>query len=339
MSAKTQEEIFENDLVEGGAAVPPAVKLGQIDPRATHYFYSAGERELKPRAADTGHASIRPGRLVVLKPFRRMAPNDTMDSLTDRDAPQQTEIEIRPYDAADALMSRFQHRGGRILSPLTGMEGPSGFKRAVRLFSLVHPIIVCPRDTKNFQRLAAGPLTTCVQCRLEDLRDDDSGNNKSLDRIEKAKLSDEPDIRYGMLNDKEERFISEVEACTIIHGFLLSANEELAIHMQDTLLQSQADVDAGKTGPGKKHYDKRDAWYFPNLHLVPERLQALENSKAQGEAMVRTVSELINSGKNAGSQIDVTELLAAQETRHKKEMADFKREVLATLKGKVTKEA
>lgn len=320
-----QEEIFESDLVERGGALIQAPTKGQIDPRAWHYFYSAGERELKPRAADTGHARIRPGRLVPLKPFQKMSPNDTMDSLIDRDAPQQIKIWVTPFDAADALMSRFQHRGGRILFPLTGMEGARGFERAVRLFSIVHPAIVCPRDSKNFQRLAAGKLTTCVQCRLDDLRDDNQGFNRSLDRIEKAKLSEAEDIRYGMLNEDEERFISEVEACTIIHGLVLSANEELAIHMQETLLQSQADVEAGKTGPGKKHYDKRDDWYFPNLHLVPERLQALENSKAQGESMVRAVSELIKSDRSGGSQTDVATLIAEMETRHKKDLVELEK--------------
>jgi hypothetical protein len=67
--------------------------------------------------------------------------------------------------------------------------------------------------------------------------------------------------------------------------------------------------------------------------MVPERLQATENARTQGESMVSAVAELIRA-ERGGDQGDVAGLLKAQEARHKKEMADFRKEVMATLKGK-----
>jgi hypothetical protein len=305
MMSENQDSAFD-DAIQGGATVPPVVRPGQIDPRSFHYGYSAGERELKPRATDVGFASIKPGFLTPLQPFRINVPNDTMESLADKNAPASRQIEVLPRDSADSLMSRYQHRGFRILFPLTGMDGQAGMQRASKLFTVVHPQLTCERTPKILQR-------TCVHCRLADLE-----SEASLDRIEKAKLSERQDISYGLGDDGSLRFISEVEAATIIHSLMLSAHQELHTFMVETLQQSKADVDAGRLGPGKKKFDKRDDWYFLNTHTVANDIAALASATSNvGQIVGETVRAL-----SQGSQPDITAILAEQEKRHVEALAE-----------------
>jgi hypothetical protein len=321
MSADTQAVEQMPDIVLGGSPVPARIKPGEIDPLSRHYFYSAGERELKTRARDVGYASILPGYLVKLDPFRINIPNDKVETLFDRNAPQQIEEEVRPLDQADALMSRYQHRGGRILFPLTGMEGKSGLQRAVKLFTAVHPPIVCSHKPKDLQRAAAGQIMTCVFCRLEDLR-----SESWMQRVVAAKVSEREDIAYGVDPETQEpRLISEETACEIIHGLMLSANEELFVHMIDTLQQSKADVEAGRMGPGKKKYDKRDEWYFLNTHTSADQIQAA--ASVSGREIAEIVSETIKGVReNAPAvppQIDVAAVIEQQN----KKIAELERKL------------
>lgn len=309
-----QPQIFENDdVVLGGVAVPPSVRPGQIDPRGTHYAYSAGEKVLKVRPRDVGYSAIYPGFLVPLRPFRVNVPNDTLDSLFNKEAPQNMEIEVLPRDQADALMSRYQHRGVRILFPLTSMNGPHGERRAAELFSIVHPKLTCPRNPKLLQR-------QCVFCRMEQLADEEA----LVQRIEKTRITDKPHIIYGLDDNQSVRLISDLEALEIMRGLITSANTELYAHMMDTLAQSKADVEAGKHGPGKKKYDKRDEWYFLNTHTVPEEIQAMENAKATGVAMAGNVSQIvaetIKAVSGGGTSADMKAMLDAQEKRHQAEL-------------------
>ena len=337
MSAEASQEAFVDhedvDLVLGGSPVPPRVKAGEVDPLTRHYFYSAGERELKTRARDVGYSSVLPGFLVPLNPFRINVPNDTIESLFDRNAATEMEREITPRDQADALMTRYQHRGGRILFPLTGMEGDAGLARATKLFKLIHPPIKCSRGYEQFKRTSAGPVITCIFCRLEELRSD-----AWMKRVVGAGLSQEASIPYGLDGDGELRLISEEEACEIMHGLTLSANEELFIHMIDTLQQSKADVEAGRMGPGKKKFDKRDEWYFLNTHTVSDQLQAAEN--ARGGNVADIVGQTLRAVREESSvpSFDAQRLLGEQEARHKREMAELEKRIFAKLKGKAKDE-
>lgn len=334
MSAAEQQIFESDDIVLGGSPVPPVVLPGQIDPHAWHYFYSAGERELKTRARDVGYSSIPPGFLVPLRPFKIKDPNDTVESLFEENAPKEKETTVEPRDQADALMTRYQHRGGRILFPLIGMEGASGLARAKKIFAAIHPSIHCKHNAEGFKRMAAAKPVTCVACRLADLR-----SVKSVERIERAKLSDTEDIKYGLNDDGSLRVISEQEAATIIHAFMLSANEELYVHMVDVLQVSNADVDAGRMGPGKKKFDKRDEWYFLNTHFTPEQLKTMSSEPqrgTQGVDLASLVSETIRATKQDGQSgpIDVTALLAKQEAKleakHKAELEAMEKRILAS---------
>lgn len=325
-----------DDVMAAGSQVPEVVRAGQINPLDTHFGYSAGERELQTRAADTGHASIVPGLLIPLRRFRKSIPNDTMAALADEDAPKHIMTEVTPRDAADALMSRYQHRGFRILMPLIGMNGQQEEVRAAGLFRTVHPPMGCrirPKGSAEFNRLSAFDQKIvarhCVTCRLEDLRSD-----ASLDRIEKAKPNRKQTISYGLNDDGHSvRYISEEEGLIIIHEMIKSGLEEHHEHMIDTLQQSKADVEAGRTGPGKKKYDKRDNWYFLMTHKSANDIEAQESvARAQGTSMAnemgRIVSEAIAQsggakGKGSTPMVSmeaVQKLLDEQEARFMKEL-------------------
>jgi hypothetical protein len=315
------EQFFEEaeDPILGGSPVPPVVLPGQIDPHAVHYFYSAGERSLQVRARECGYSSIPPGFLVPLRPFQIREPNDTVDSLFDANAAKELKRVIEPRDSADGLMTRYQHRGGRVLFPLTGMEGPVGEKRAAALFSLVHPKMTCPRSPRVLAR-------QCVHCRLADLR-----SEASLDRIERAKLSQKENIPYGLNDEGGLRFISDLEAATIIHQLVTSANEEIFTHMVEVLQVSDADVKAGRMGPGKKKFDKRDEWYLLNTHMTADNIVAGETVSEPRNDVGDIVSQTLRAVRdNAQAPVDVQVLLAAQEEKHQKELAAMEKRILAS---------
>jgi hypothetical protein len=314
MMSAAEQFFEEEDPILGGSPVPPVVLPGQIDPHAVHYFYSAGERSLQVRARECGYSSIPPGFLVPLRPFQIREPNDTVDSLFDANAV------IEPRDSADGLMTRYQHRGGRVLFPLTGMEGPVGEKRAAALFSLVHPKKTCARSPRLLAR-------QCVHCRLEDLQ-----SEASLDRIEQAKLSQKENIPYGLNDEGGLRFISDLEAATIIHQLVTRANEEIHAHMVEVLQVSDADVKAGRMGPGKKKFDKRDEWYLLNTHMTADNILVGETVVTEPRSDVGDiVSQTLKAVRdNAQAPVDVQVLLAAQEEKHQKELAAMEKRILAS---------
>lgn len=325
------------DVMMNGAAVPEMVRPGQINPRDWHFGYSGGERELQTRAADTGYASIVPGLILPLRPFRKNIPNDTIEALENEDAPKSIEAEVMPRDAADALMSRYQHRGFRILMPFIGMNQRTGEIRAAKLFRIVHPAMRCKHiSDERFRRLKEFDQKIlsrhCVSCRLDDLNSD-----ASLERIEKAKPGREQNIPYGMADDGVNvRFISEEEGLVIVHEMLKGALEEHYTHMMDTLSQSKADVEAGRTGPGKKKFDKRDDWYFLMTHKSANDIEAMEAAgRAQGHSMAaelgRVVSDAIkeagggSKGKGQMVSMDLVEQLVS------KALAEQEKRIMANL--------
>lgn len=314
------EQFFEDDdPILGGSPVPPVVLPGQIDPHAVHYFYSAGERSLQTRARECGYSSIPPGFLVPLRPFQIREPNDTVDSLFDANAPKDLKRVLEPRDSADGLMTRYQHRGGRILYPLTGMEGVVGEKRAAHLFSIVHPKITCERSPKLLKR-------QCVFCRVVDLE-----SELSLDRISKAKLSTKENIPYGLNDQGELRFISDEEAATIIHQLVRSANAEMLAHMTETLQTSDADVKAGRMGPGKKRFDKRDEWYLLNTHMTADNILAGETISEPVNSVGDIVAQTLKAVReNVQAPVDVNALLAAQEAKHEAAMAALEKRLIAS---------
>lgn len=331
MSASQKQDFQLDDLVMPGAPVPPVVERGEFDPRAIHYGYSAGEHELLPRAADTGYASILPGLLVPLILTKKRVPNDTMDALQDEKAPQSIEREVTPRDKADALMSRYQHRGFRIFMPLIGMDQT----HAMNLFRVVHPPMPCERRPERLNAFDQRIVKRhCVACRLEDLRSD-----KSLDRIEQAQLSGKPTIEYGRDDSGDVRVISLQEAALFMHEAILSGLEEHYNHMIDTLQQSKADVEAGRHGPGKKKFDKRDEWYFLMSHKSPNDIEAIETvMRAQGSSLAsdvgRAVSEAMRQGNGGGlSLADVEKLIRQREAAIEKRIEERMRKEYAN-KGK-----
>lgn len=333
----TADDLAElQDIMQGGSPVGQSVRPGQINPRSWHFGYSAGERELRTRAADTGYASILPGLLIPLRPFRKRIPNDTMEALADAEAPQDIEMECLPRDAADALMSVYQHRGFRILLPFIGMDRRDGEMRAAKLFRVVNPPIPCARKPERLSAFDQRILARhCVSCRLDDLT-----SERSLNRIEKAKLSTRPNIEYGFEDDgRTVRLISDQEAVVIVHEMLTLALQEHYDGMIDVLQQSKADVLAGQHGPGKKNWDKRDVWYFLMAHKAPDDLEAVGAiGRAQGDAMADRVGGAITKAlANTGgggkglTEAAVNKLLVEQETRHQAQLETMREEFLAML--------